>query len=111
MSSRPSRSSIRTLPSSNLGTYETHSNSRNAFGKCDLRSSDRYKSLSYSSRVYPYSIAILTYSSNSAQIELFLSFGASRWEVGRRLLLKPGLKLAMLPTITQMRYYGLLLGA
>ena len=36
----------------------------------------------------PDSIAILTYSSNSAQIELFLAFGANRWEVGRRLLYK-----------------------
>lgn len=43
-------------------------------------------------------------SSNSAQIELYLAFGASRWEVGRRLFLKPGIRLAMLPTITQMRF-------
>lgn len=34
---------------------------------------------------------------------MWLSFGASRWEVGRQLMLKPGLRQAMLPTITQMR--------
>lgn len=56
----------------------------------------------------PDSIGILTYSSNSAQIELFLSFGANRWEVGRRLFIKPGLRLAMLPTISQMRHYTVL---
>ena len=46
----------------------------------------------------------VTSRSNSAQIELYLAFGASRWEVGRQLLLKPGVRLAMLPTITQMRF-------
>jgi hypothetical protein len=36
---------------------------------------------------------------------MWLSFGASRWEVGRQLMLKPGLRQAMLPTITQMRFF------
>jgi len=34
---------------------------------------------------------------------MYLSFGASRWEIGKKLLLKPGLRLALLPTINQMR--------
>jgi ABC-type iron transport system FetAB permease component len=51
--------------------------------------------------------AISNDSSNSGQIELYLSFGASRWEVGRQLLLKPAVRLAMLPTITQMRFIAL----
>ena len=53
---------------------------------------------------YIVSLNFIDISANSAEIEMFLSFGASRWEVGRDLLLKPGLRLAMLPTITQMRF-------
>src|SRR5205814_9867671 len=53
MSSRSSRSPIRTLPSSNLGTHKTHSNRRNAFRKRNIRSSNRYKSLFNSSCVCP----------------------------------------------------------
>ena len=56
MSGRSSRSPIRTLPSSNLGTHKTHSNRRNASRKRNIRSSNRYKSLPYSSRVCPSAI-------------------------------------------------------
>jgi ABC-type iron transport system FetAB permease component len=57
--------------------------------------------------VYLHSSNKVDDSSNSSQIEMWLAFGANRWEVGRQLLLKPGLRLAMLPTITQMRYSSL----
>jgi hypothetical protein len=98
---RSSWRSIRTLSSPNLGTNETHSHRRHAPWKCNFRRRIRHKLLSHSSRVFSSKIRLT--SSNSSQIELFLSFGASRWEVGRTLLLKPGLRTAILPTITQMR--------
>lgn len=39
-----------------------------------------------------------------AKLELWLAMGATRWEVGTMFLLKPALKMALLPVISQMRY-------
>ena len=45
---------------------------------------------------------------NKERVMLWLSFGSTRWEVGQALLLRPALKMALLPTITQMSVMGLI---
>ena len=97
---------LRVVTSPDLGTDETYSHSWDVVRECDFGGRDRHESLFDAGGVRSLSLIGSTEvddSSNSAQIEIWLSFGANRWEVGRNLLLKPALRLAMLPTITQMR--------
>ncbi|OLL23607.1 UPF0014 membrane protein [Neolecta irregularis DAH-3] len=47
------------------------------------------------------------FTEHQARLQVYLAFGATRWELGRDLLLKPAVRLALTPIVTQMSIMGL----